>query len=70
MVFDYIDGAAGNGFGESNNSRVLQELRLKTKVLVNVEQRSLAVDVLGHQAQRPFVLVPRIGEARPFLSGN
>ena len=58
MVFDYIDGAAGNGFGESNNSRILQELRLKTKVLVNVERRSLAVNVLGHHAKRPFGISP------------
>lgn len=58
MVFDYIDGAAGNGFGESNNSRVLQELRLKTSVLVNVQQRSLRVDVMGHPAERPFGITP------------
>lgn len=58
MVFDYIDGAAGNGFGESNNNRILQELRLKTSVLINVAQRSLNVDVLGHHSKRPFGITP------------
>ena len=58
MVFDYIEGAAGNGFGEANNGRVLQELRLKTSVLVNVEQRSLDVGVLGHHAKTPFGVTP------------
>ncbi len=58
MVFDYMDGAAGEGFGEKQNRRVMQDIRLQPAVLVNVEHRSLAVSVFDHQSHRPFGVTP------------
>ena len=58
MVFDYIDGAAGEGYAELSNRQLLQQLQLQPRVLNNVEQRSLAVDLFGRQAQLPFGISP------------
>lgn len=58
MVFDYMDGAAGTGFGEALNRQVMQQMRLQPAVLVNVEHRSLDVGVFDHQARRPFGVSP------------
>lgn len=58
MVFDYIDGAAGEGAGESRNRQILQDIRLQPAVLVNVEHRSLDVKVFEHEAARPFGVSP------------
>jgi len=43
MVFDYIDGAAGSGYGEELNRKVIQHIRLQPRILNNVEHRSLTV---------------------------
>lgn len=58
MVFDYIDGAAGEGHGEALNRKVMQDVRLQPSVLVNVEQRSLDVKVFDHEGRRPFGISP------------
>ncbi len=58
MVFDYMDGAAGEGYGDVRNRQVMQDIRLQPAVLVNVEHRSLDVRVFDHEAQRPFGVSP------------
>ncbi|NNF23506.1 MAG: alpha-hydroxy-acid oxidizing protein [Rhodobacteraceae bacterium] len=58
MVFDYIDGAAGEGAGEAVNLAALSAIRLQPRVLVNVSKRELGVPVLGHDAQLPFGISP------------
>jgi len=58
MVFDYMDGAAGEGFGEKQNRRVMQGIRLQPAVLVNVEHRTVALSVFHHQSHRPFGVSP------------
>ena len=58
MVFDYIDGAAGEGVGERLNRQKLQEIRLQPRVLNNVEHRSLAVDLFGQKTMLPFGISP------------
>ncbi len=58
MVFDYIDGAAGEGYGEALNRQVLQSVRLQPAALVNVEQRDLNVDVFGNTSSIPFGVSP------------
>lgn len=58
MVFDYMDGAAGEGYGESQNRQVMRDIRLQPAVLVNVEHRSLDVQVFDHAASRPFGVSP------------
>ena len=58
MVFDYIDGAAGDGYGRELNEAALRDLRLQPRILVNVTQRDLGVRVFDHDAQRPFGVSP------------
>ncbi len=58
MVFDYIDGAAGEGLGESLNRDRIQALRLQPRVLNNVEHRSIAVTVLDQPTKLPFGISP------------
>ena len=58
MVFDYMDGAAGEGYGESRNRQVIQDVRLQPAVLINVEHRSLDVRVFDHESRRPFGVSP------------
>lgn len=58
MVFDYIDGAAGDGVGERQNRTALRDIRLQPRILVNVSNRDLAVDVFGHAGKCPFGVSP------------
>ncbi len=58
MVFDYIDGAAGEGHGEAMNLSALCDIRLQPRVLVNVTKRDLGVTVFDHQAKIPFGISP------------
>ncbi len=58
LIFDYIDGAAGDGYGEALNRSVLREIRLRPSVLVNVKARDLSVSVFDHQSGRPFGVSP------------
>lgn len=58
MVFDYIDGAAGNGHGEAMNLAALADIRLQPRVLIDVSKRSIARKVFGHEASLPFGISP------------
>lgn len=58
MVFDYIDGAAGSEFGEQLNRDTLRGIRLMPRVLNNVEQRRLGVQVFGKDTGLPFGISP------------
>ena len=58
MVFDYIDGAAGNGLGDELNQRAIRELRLQTRVLVDVEKRRIGKPIFGMGCQLPFGISP------------
>jgi len=58
MVFDYIDGAAGEGYGEQLNRDTLQAIRLQPRVLNNVEHRSITADVFEEQCALPFGISP------------
>lgn len=58
LVFDYIDGAAGEGYAEALNRRLLQQIQLQPRVLNNVEHRTIGVNVFGEQAQLPFGVSP------------
>ncbi len=58
MVFDYIDGAAGEGAGEQLNRDAIRDIRLQPRVLNNVEHRSLAVELFGKSAGLPFGVSP------------
>ncbi|MBD3662339.1 alpha-hydroxy-acid oxidizing protein [Sulfitobacter sp. TSTF-M16] len=58
MVFDYIDGAAGNETGAARNRAALDALTLEPRILRNVSDRSLATNIFGAAAQRPFGIAP------------
>lgn len=58
MVFDYIDGAAGEEHGAALSRRAIQDIRLTPRVLRNVTDRDLGVTLLGQPAGRPFGISP------------
>ncbi len=58
MVFDYIDGTAGDGHGQALNAQALANVRLMPRVLVNVSQRDLSVPLFGEVAGLPFGTAP------------
>ena len=57
-MFDYIDGAAGKEMAADLNEQALDDIRLQPRVLVNVEQRSLAKRFLGREMALPFGIAP------------
>ncbi|AEI92659.1 alpha-hydroxy acid oxidase [Roseobacter litoralis] len=58
MVFDYIDGAAGNGVAEARNLAALRDIELQPRVLRNVARRDIGVQVFEHAGQAPFGISP------------
>jgi L-lactate dehydrogenase (cytochrome) len=58
MVFDYIDGAAGAETGAARNRAALDAITLRPRILRDVSQRSLAVQLFGAEAGRPFGIAP------------
>ncbi len=58
MIFDYIDGAAGSGHGEALNRQVMRDLRLRPRILNNVQHRSIRSRLFGAQTQLPFGIAP------------
>lgn len=58
MVFDYIDGAAGEGRGEALGRSEIQAIRLNPRILSDVSHRDLSVEVFDHQANCPFGISP------------
>ncbi len=58
MVFDYIDGAAGEGHGEAVNLTALRDIRLQPRILVNVKDRDLGTRVFQHESRCPFGVSP------------
>ena len=58
LVFDYIDGAAGNESAALRNEQMLAAIELSQRALVNVDQRSLATHVFGRDWNLPFGIAP------------
>ena len=58
MVFDYIDGAAGNETGAARNRAALDAMTLRPRVLRDVSNRNLSTQLFGQTAQRPFGIAP------------
>lgn len=58
MVFDYFDGAAGAGFGEKRNRDVMQAIPLNPRILNNVENRQLGVNIFDRDMGLPFGISP------------
>ncbi|UWQ15799.1 alpha-hydroxy-acid oxidizing protein [Aliiroseovarius sp. M344] len=58
MVFDYIDGSAGRETGAARNRAALDAVTLRPRILKDVSQRSLATEIFGASAGRPFGIAP------------
>ena len=58
MLFDFIDGAAGEESAARRNREALSRIELLPRVLVNAEARRIAVDLLGRQWNLPFGIAP------------
>jgi (S)-mandelate dehydrogenase len=58
MVFDYIDGAAGEEAGARRNRAAFDSLPLRPRILRDVSQRNLSVPLLGTQTKAPFGIAP------------
>lgn len=58
MVFDYIDGAAGEGVGEALGRAEIRAIRLNPRILRDVSHRDLSVEVFDHQANCPIGISP------------
>ena len=53
MVFDYIDGAAGEGYGERMNRENLQKIHLQPRVQPLLRQLGPAILRRGHDHAPP-----------------
>ena len=58
MIFDYIDGAAGNEAGALRNRRALDAVTLTPRILRDVSKRSLSTEVFGSEVGVPFGIAP------------
>ena len=58
MIFDFIDGAAGQERAKRRNGDALNAICLQPRVLIQVENRSLSKQVLGHRWGLPFGIAP------------
>ena len=58
LMFDFIDGAAGDERAKALNRKVLDEIRLQPRVLVNVDKRRLQKSFLGREWGLPFGIAP------------
>lgn len=58
MIFDYIDGAAGDETGAARNRAALDAVTLRSRILRDVSQRDLSTTLFGETAGRPFGIAP------------
>ncbi|MEP5091523.1 MAG: alpha-hydroxy acid oxidase [Paracoccaceae bacterium] len=58
MVFDYIDGAAGTGYGECLNRDMMRDVWLQPRVLNDVEHRDIKSSLFGKETGLPFGIAP------------
>ena len=58
MVFDYIDGAAGDEAGARRNRNALDAITLTPKILRDVSERSIATTLFGVKTHCPFGIAP------------
>ena len=58
LVFDFIDGAAGDEIGNFDNQKALQSIKLQPRILIDVMDRVLTKKVLGWEFSLPFGIAP------------
>src|SRR5262249_32972332 len=58
VVFDFIDGGAGDEITLRDNEAAFREYRLLPRVAVDVSRRSLSTEILGRRSELPLMLAP------------
>ena len=58
LVFDFIEGGAGREVATARNEARFDEIKLMSRVLVDVANRSLATSLLGGNHAVPFGIAP------------
>lgn len=58
ILFDYIDGGAGDDAGVHRNRAAFDAYRLRPRYLVDVSERSLATPLWQHRYVAPFGIAP------------
>jgi L-lactate dehydrogenase (cytochrome) len=58
MVFDYIDGSAGDESGADHTRAAFDAIRIRPRILRDVSKRSLAVPLFGADTKAPFGISP------------
>ncbi len=58
MIFDFIDGAAGEEYAKLNNQQSLDQLRLLPRGLVDITSRSQQTPFLDQTYSSPFGIAP------------
>lgn len=58
MVFDYIDGAAGQETGAAHNRAAFDALKFRPRILRDVSQRELSLNLFGETTNAPFGISP------------
>ncbi|MFT7058453.1 MAG: L-lactate dehydrogenase (cytochrome) [Pseudorhodobacter sp.] len=58
MIFDYIDGAAGQETGAAHNRAAFDALKFRPRVLRDVSNRSISASVFGQKTNAPFGISP------------
>lgn len=58
MVFDYIDGAAGQETGLHRLRAAFESICLRPRILTDVSQRELGTTLFGARTERPFGISP------------
>ena len=58
MVFDYIDGAAGQETGAAHNRSAFDAIKFRPRILRDVSKRSLQSTVFGKPTRAPFGISP------------
>jgi (S)-mandelate dehydrogenase len=58
FAFDYLDGGAGDEIGIRRNIAALDEIKLKPRMLVNIENRDLSTTLFGRKWNAPFATAP------------
>lgn len=58
VVFDFIEGGAGDEITLRDNEAAFQDWQLVPRVAVDVSHRSTVTDVVGRRSELPFLLAP------------
>lgn len=58
LMFDYIDGAAGEETAAANNAQRFRDIRLLPRSFKDINHRDLSTEVLGQKFALPFGVAP------------